>query len=167
MQINFIYFLILSVIAFACRRPATKTEDTSAIKLGPVISCGNIKVYQLLEDRNSYISIAIRTDYVKLSTNMTFDLSEKNEGLKVVFEKYNDDVSDILCNDLLLKNPERILVEQASEGYLHLTIKDDEWDKYQKGMSYQVNIKIDRLKFESTELNQIIIESARVGWMPG
>lgn len=170
MNLQKILSLVIISVLFSqtnCVTSSTMSASEDIFFTGSVVSCSHLVIYQLSEDNQSYIQVYIDTDQVTLESTNRWDLSQQTDGVIVRLRTFDQDISTTLCNDVIRRiktNQEEFV---ASAGVLQLTLTDEQWQGYQAGRRYKVDVTAQGLDFNQTNTYQILINQASVGWLPG
>lgn len=124
-------------------------NQSSSTFVGPVVSCGNIVIYQMSEDRKSYVKLFI--DISRLDLKESNRLTVNSQYLKVRMERYAEDISSILCNDIRQAKPSRLDEIEAVSGSLLLEMTKDDVSNCNRGLEYRCRVQITDLKFQDSD----------------
>jgi len=138
--------------------------------------CGNIFVYQYLNDSKVLtVNIAAR-NLVLTKEPQTINLSDPNPNVKVVLEIAGNDPDSIYfnyCNDVGM-NIGTTIKYKAISGELTFSVSEDNPIKEPVWKSsYFVTVKIKNLRLYNQEkgnkilINEIVFSNVGVGWLPG
>ncbi|MEO9965399.1 MAG: hypothetical protein ABJF11_06410 [Reichenbachiella sp.] len=170
-QIN--SFLIKGVFLFVCASitlscASSKTSGTDDQFLtGSVVSCSHLNIYQLSTDNKSYIQVIINSKKIELKQENSWDLAENNPNVTVRMREFEQDIASALCSDIGGKKSKPQAEYSAAGGKLILVMSDVDWQNYQKGMRYKVDLNATTIKLKEDKTYGLNITQASVGWMPG
>lgn len=160
-------FFSFLLITSGCATRSSMTAMEDVFLKGSTVSCSQLVIYQLSEDNKTYIQVFIDTKKVKLSKENVWNLSIPSEGVEVSKRAFVSDVSATLCNDIRLTKPDQVSNEQAISGEIKLTLNELEWQNYQAGRRFKVDLLGTQINFDEKSKFGLQIESASVGWLPG
>ncbi|MEM8568669.1 MAG: hypothetical protein AAGF85_19585 [Bacteroidota bacterium] len=161
-MLKYLSFIII-VTFLSCT--ATKNNDSDQPKMfsGPVLSCGNASIFQLNKEKDSYILIQL--DMTKVEVNKKVKIGSLGTVVKHV--KFDGDVSNVPCNDIMYDDPKKSSEEKADKGTLELTISAEELEKKNAGNGYRISVKSSDITFPDGSVFEISVRDAYVGWLPG
>lgn len=157
-------FLIIGYVTILMGSCApTKSLNGSFSK--KVIACGSATINLLSDDGKEVLRIIFNAD--GLTNQNTFTLGERDLSASLI--KYDNDVSEQLCNDLVPSEPPKINSETIAEKIkIEVTVSDENIKKAQQGIAYRVDLKIISGQFDSGEkIKDLQIEDVLIGWLPG
>ena len=157
-------FLFATIIAcISCT--ASKNNVGSQIKVfsGPVISCGSASIFQLNEEKDSYI--LVKLDMAEINASSKIKIGDP--GIEVRLVKFDGDVSNAPCNDVMYDTPKKLNEQLANSGILELIIPPEELEKKRSGSGYRIDVMSTNLTFNDGSVFEVSVKNAFVGWLPG
>lgn len=157
----------LSLIALIVSCSVTKSTKTLHPFSGDSIGCGNFIAYKLSEDNNEYVSVIVDVSSIELEDRQSYGIG-KTEIVKVTRKKYEGAISASLCNDVMMADkPKELLEEVATEGIIELIVGEGEQEKAKKNEPYKATIILKNVVFESMTIDYLRLDNVNVGWLPG
>lgn len=143
---------------------ATKKNGASeTVFSGPVLSCGNASIFQLNEAKDAYLMISLDMNQVEPGT----DVKVGSAGVAVSLHKFDGDVSNQPCNDVMSDGPKKLSEKLIEKGTLRIMITQEELAKKEKGEGYRISISSQGLTTSDKDFFVINISDTYVGWLPG
>lgn len=168
MSPKILYLLAVCLILPGCKSQATQQAGGQELFRGGQVACGSFQVYLLTNDKTGYVHISADVPSIDWQQFNSFDL-RTDDRLVVVLSRFDADVSEILCNDVMPAVRPRILTRvEARQGTVTVDISKENLELLRQGEVYYLDIKLKEVGFDdSQEPFSRELEGVRVGWLPG
>ncbi|MEM7108894.1 MAG: hypothetical protein AAF519_11765 [Bacteroidota bacterium] len=159
---KYLYFVVI-IMSVSCTTTKKSAKDKVEVFRGPVVSCGNASIFQLNNEKNRYILVKLDMSNIDSSTRVEIG----DPGVTVSLVKFDGDVSNRPCNDVMDDAPKEISSQQAQHGDLEVTISPEELEKKRSGAGYRIHLESSNITFPDGFTFAVSIHDAYVGWLPG
>ncbi|VXD14765.1 hypothetical protein [Marinoscillum sp. 108] len=161
--IAFIWFL-----ACACTPPPSQQPlENFGPFTGATVSCGHLQIFVLNQSGTGYLRVFVDDRALPLGRENTFRVGE--DGLSVEYRAFDQDISSMLCNDVMPSvKPRELQRVPATTGVVYITLSQEDLDLYLKGVTYRVNVVLNDVSIDGlAEPLSFRLEGMVVGWLPG
>lgn len=175
-----ISILILSLFLFLSCNETTETEQSSEVLnfVGQTESFGDFSVFKLLNSDNLNTSLQISGIVGRETLNLTSDIitfSLPNNDLTIEIAEWDRSVLGYFSDDSIALGEEPIKLKtwRPISGTISLSVSNIETLTTPPNFTlYDITIHLENVIFENTDGEQKIIEdlnieNAHVGWLPG
>lgn len=161
-------FAFIWFLACACTPPPSQQPlENFGPFIGATVSCGQLQVFVLNQSGTGYLRIFVDDQGSDLEQENTFRVGE--DGLSVEYRAFDQDISSMLCNDVMpLVKPRELQRVPATAGVVYVSLSQEDFELYLKGVTYQVNVVLNDVSIDGlAEPLSFRLEGMVVGWLPG
>ena len=157
------YFTCLMLL-WGCGPTKNSNGDQAEVFDGPVLSCGDAFVFQLNATKDAYLLVTLDMSRIQDENSQ---IKVNDTRVKVMLVRFDGDVSNVPCNDVIDDPPKKLSEQVAKRGLIQVIISADEIENKKKGQGYRISIKAADIGFDNDRLYHFEVKDVYVGWLPG
>ena len=157
------YFICLMLL-WGCGPTKNSKGDQAKVFDGPILSCGDAFVFQLYATKDAYLLVTLDMSQIQDENSQ---IRVNDASVKVMLVRFDGDVSNVPCNDVIDDPPKKLSEQVAKRGLVQVIISADEIEKKKKGQGYRISIKAADIGFDNGRLYHFEVNDVYVGWLPG